>query len=120
MDDESSVLQFRDHLKDCYGGFGILVNNAGILIPFHGGPIEQFAEEAAATMKTNYFSLHQSCNILFPLLRPHARVVNISSDFGHLSEIYGTESVAVELRTKLSSDKLTGKELDLLMQNFVE
>lgn len=121
INDESSVLKLRDHLKDTYGGLDVLVNNAAILLPFKEGlPDEVFAEHAKTTMQTNYFDTQRVCKILFPILKPHARVVNLSSMLGHLTQIKGEDSVAMELKAKLSSPDLTYEELDGLMQNFVE
>lgn len=120
VDEEESVLKLRDHLKETHGGLDVLVNNAAILIRFQKGSAEEFAQQAEATMQTNYFNLSRACKILFPLLRANARVVNISSDFGHLSEVNGTSPAAAELRSKLSSSQLTNEELDELMQDFVE
>ena len=122
IDDESSVLRLRDHLKDTFGGLDVLVNNAAILIRYREDQHshEDFAEQAAATVKTDFFSLRRTCDILFPILKSHARVVNISSDFGHLSQIYGTDEPAVTLKAKLASPNLTYEELDAIMQNFIE
>ena len=53
--------------------------------------------------------------MLFPLLRPHARVVNLSSSLGHLLQIPGEL-----LRKKLSSSSLTEEELTDLLQQFVK
>ncbi len=49
-----------------------------------------------------------------------ARVVNVSSAAGHLSQINGAEPAAAELRAKFSSPQLTVKELEQLMNSFVE
>ncbi|CAM1295026.1 Uncharacterised protein r2_g424 [Pycnogonum litorale] len=43
------------------------------------------AEQAENSVKTNYFGTKNVCKELFPLLRPHARVVNLSSAGGRLS-----------------------------------
>lgn len=121
INDESSVLRLRDYLLNSYGGLDVLVNNAAILTPFRDSHSnEDFAEQARNTMQTNFFDTHRLCNILFPILRPHARVVNLSSMLGHLTQITGQDSAAVELRAKLSSDNLTYEELHKLMQSFVE
>ena len=53
--------------------------------------------------------------MLFPLLRPHARVVNVSSSAGHLLKIPGES-----LRKKLSSLSLTEEELTDLLKQFVK
>lgn len=121
INDESSVTKLRDYLVKTYGGLDVLVNNAAILFPFkEGSSAELFAEHAHSTMQTNFFDTHRLCNILFPILRPHARVVNLSSMLGHLTQISSQDSVAVELRAKLSSPDLTYEELHSLMQDFVE
>ena len=120
IDDEASVLTFRDYLKDNYGGLDVLVNNAGILIPWKGGSNEQFAEDARKTVNTNFFGTRRVSNILFPLLRPHARVVNLSSMLGHLIMINGKDQAAVDLRAKLASPELTEDELVEIMNQFVE
>ena len=48
---------------------------------------------------------------LFPLLRPGARVVAVTSNCGHLSKISGREPAAAALRSRLSSPDLTEEEL---------
>ena len=53
--------------------------------------------------------------MLFPLLRPHGRVVNLSSSAGHLLKIPGEM-----LRKKLSSSCLTEEELTDLLKQFVK
>ncbi|KAK4018857.1 hypothetical protein OUZ56_000898 [Daphnia magna] len=121
INDESSVLRLRDYLKDTYGGLDVLMNNAAILLPFKEGMSDDiFAEHACTVMQTNYFDTQRACKILFPILKPHARVVNLSSMLGHLTHIPGEDSVAVNLRAKLASPDLTYEELDSLMHNFVD
>ena len=85
--DEDSVQQLYDYLKKNYAGVDILVNNAGIA--FQPNAPESLAEQAKITLKTNYWSSKRVCETLFPLLRPGARVVNVSSSMGHLSWLVG-------------------------------
>lgn len=118
VDDEASALRFRDHLKSKYGGIDVLVNNAAIA--FKNEAPEPFSQQATETMKTNFFSTLRFCNIMFPILRPHARVVNVSSSVGHLMKISGEDDVAVELRKKLASSDLTIEELKKMIQDFVK
>lgn len=118
IDDETSVLKLRDYLKTTYGGLDVLVNNAAIA--FKVAATESFSEQATVTLRTNFFNTYHTCNILFPILKPHARVVNISSSAGHLLRIPGQDAIAVALRQKLSSTTLTYKELVKLMEDYVE
>ena len=62
-----------------------------------------------------FFSVKNTCNQLFPLLRSGARVVNVSSSCGFLHRIPDEG-----LRKKLSSDDLTYEELDGLMNEFIQ
>ena len=118
IDNESSVLQLRDYLKTTYGGLDVLINNAAIA--FKNAATEPFGEQATITLRTNFFNTYRACTILFPILKPHARIVNMSSYGGHLQIIKGDDSTAVALRNKLSSSDLTHEELIKMMQQFVE
>ena len=83
--------------------------------PFQVAAPEPVGYQAEVTIKTNYFSLLKVCNQLFPLLRPHARVVNLSSSCGHLLQI-----PSEELRKQFSDPDLTVEKLNSLMLTFVE
>ena len=76
-------------------------------------------KQAEDTIRVNYFGTLAVCHALFPLLRPHARVVHVSSSCGHLSRINGDEPKCSELKSKLSSDSLTEEKLAELMNEFV-
>lgn len=89
IDDQESVNRLRDYLKDTYNGLDILVNNAGIA--YKHASLTPFAEQAEVTLRTNYFGTLRVSEALLPLLRPGARVVNLSSMCGHLSKIPGSE-----------------------------
>uniref|UniRef100_A0A131XVV1 carbonyl reductase (NADPH) n=1 Tax=Ixodes ricinus TaxID=34613 RepID=A0A131XVV1_IXORI len=113
IDDPGSVLKLRDHLKDTYGGLDVLVNNAGIA--FKRSATEPFGEQAEVTVKTNFFSTLNVCKELFPLLRPHARVVHVSSALGMLKVLPGQE-----LKDKFRNPDITLEELCDLMNQFVQ
>lgn len=115
--DEKSVLKLRNHLKSTYGGLNVLVNNAGI---GNFEEVSSFGSQAATIMRTNFFNTYRNCDILFPILKPHARVVNIASSMGHLWMMTGQSKAAIELKETLASPKLTGEQLHKLMRNFVE
>jgi carbonyl reductase 1 len=70
--------------------------------------------QAENTLHVNVFGFLNTCHVLFPLLRPHARVVNLSSSEGHLKKIPGEL-----LRKKLSSSTLTEEQLTDLMKQFI-
>ncbi|XP_023718285.1 carbonyl reductase [NADPH] 3 isoform X2 [Cryptotermes secundus] len=110
--DQKSLETFRDFIKNEHGGIDVLVNNAAIA--YKSAATEPFGVQAENTLHVNFFSLLNTCHMLFPLLRPHARVVNLSSCEGHLKKIPGEL-----LREKLSSSTLTEEELTDLMKQFI-
>lgn len=113
IDDLQSIKRFRDFLKSSYGGLDVLVNNAGIA--YKVSSTAPFSEQAEVTVKTNFFGTLDVCKELFPLLRPHARVVNLSSVCGMLKRIPGKE-----IRERLRRPDITLEELCGLMNEFVE
>lgn len=113
IEDKSSIAKFADFLKTTHGGLDVLVNNAGFA--YKKGATEAFPEQAAVTVRINYTGTQQVCHALFPLLRPHARVVNVSSVCGFLPWIPG-----VELKKTLASATLDEAQLDKIMDQFVE
>ncbi|KAJ8707331.1 hypothetical protein PYW08_010583 [Mythimna loreyi] len=111
--DKKSLEVFRDYIKSNYGGIDILVNNAAIA--FKSNAPEPVAVQAEQTLFVNYFTLVSTCDILFPILKNGARVINLSSSAGHLSNI-----PSPALRDRLKDEKLTVGELSSLMQQYVD
>ncbi|KAK7072778.1 hypothetical protein SK128_004133 [Halocaridina rubra] len=118
VDNKDSIAKFADYIKTTYGGFDVLVNNAAMA--YKNAATEPFSEQAENTIRVNFFGTLNVCHALFPLLRPGARVSNVSSSAGHLLAIRGDEPAASELRKKFSSPTLTEDELCSLMNDFVE
>ncbi|XP_046751132.1 LOW QUALITY PROTEIN: carbonyl reductase [NADPH] 1-like [Diprion similis] len=111
--DDSSINAFKTYLNDTHGGLDILINNAGI--SFKKNATEPFPVQASETVRVNYFGLLRVSKALFPLLRPHARVVHVSSAFGRLPLIPGNE-----IRARFSNSELTEEGLNQIMRDFVE
>ncbi|XP_054713081.1 carbonyl reductase [NADPH] 1-like [Uloborus diversus] len=107
-----SIKILAEYLKKEYGGLDVLVNNAAIA--YKNADTAPFSEQAENTIKVNFFATLSVCHELFPLLRPHARVVNVTSSCGKLSFITSNE-----LRQKFLSESLTEDELCNLMNQFV-
>ena len=110
IDDEKSVEACRDFLLKEYGGLDVLVNNAGIIIIESDKTPVEIAREVIGI---NYFATSRVCDILFPILRPGARVVNLSSGAGMLMLITSEEK-----RAKLSKSDLTRADIDEVANEF--
>lgn len=113
VNNKESIIALKNFIKEKHGGLDVLVNNAGIA--FKHDATDPVGVQAEVTLGTNYFALVDTCQELFTLLRPHARVVNLSSSAGHLLRIPGEE-----LRQKLLNPDLTVEGLSQLMQSFVK
>ncbi|XP_068621428.1 carbonyl reductase [NADPH] 3-like [Battus philenor] len=106
--DRSSVARFRDHLKQQHGGIDILINNAAIA---NSVELYNSYEENKEIVEINYKSILLMQEYIFPLVRNNGRILNISSDCGHLSN----------LRNKYWIDRLSDKNLTMQdINEFVE
>ncbi|XP_048201846.1 carbonyl reductase [NADPH] 3 [Perognathus longimembris pacificus] len=114
IDDVRSIRALRDFLRREYGGLNVLVNNAGIA--FEMDDPTPFDVQAERTLKTNFFATRNVCMELLPIVKPHGRVVNISSFQGSKA----LENCSEELQEKFRCDTLTEQDLVDLMKKFVE
>ncbi|XP_046392020.1 carbonyl reductase [NADPH] 3-like [Ischnura elegans] len=113
-----TVVAFKEHIVKTHGGIDVLVNNAAIA--FKHDAKEPFGQQAEVTVRVNFTSVLNTCHVLFSILRPGARVVNLSSCCGHLFKINGEEPHASKLRERFASPSLTEDELCALMEEFVK
>lgn len=118
IDSLESIRGARKFLEETHGGIDILVNNAAIA--YKNDATESFGEQAENTVRVNFIGTLNACRELFPLLRKHARVVNVSSSAGHLLKINGQEPAAGELRRKFSADDATEEQIIDLANNFIK
>ncbi|CAF1324875.1 unnamed protein product [Didymodactylos carnosus] len=107
-----SIKRFADHIQRTHGGLDVLVNNAAIA--FKNADPTPFGEQAEITIRTNFFGTMNVCNALFPLLRPHARVVNVSSRAGMLESIRN-----LEIRRLLASSDTTVQLIADIVNDFI-
>jgi carbonyl reductase 1 len=114
INDQSSIEVFRDFIKNKYGGLDVLVNNAGMA--YKQASTAPLGEQAEVTIKTNYFGTIAVSDAFFPLLRPHARVVNVSS----MASSYYIRKCGPELQAKFMNPNITRDELTNQMNAFVQ
>ncbi len=78
IDNEASIVTFKEYLLGNYpDGIDILINNAGVNNA--NDPTGVHAEEIT---RINFLGTLNLTNELFPLLKVHGRVVNVSSAAG--------------------------------------
>ncbi|KAM8814493.1 carbonyl reductase [NADPH] 3 [Rhynchonycteris naso] len=114
IDDLQSIRALRDFLLKEYRGLNVLVNNAGIA--FKIDDPTPFDVQAEITLKTNFFATRNVCTELLPIIKPHGRVVNISS----LQGSNALENCSEALQEKFRCEALTEEDLVDLMRKFVE
>lgn len=93
--DAVSVEQAARSIADEISALDVLVNNAGTFEEEWGTPPSELsAQEIQQTFNTNVYGPLAVIQAFLPLLRhsPAARIVNISSDMGSLSNINNPES----------------------------
>ncbi|CAF1231925.1 unnamed protein product [Rotaria sp. Silwood1] len=108
-----SIHRLAEHIKRTHGGLDILINNAAIA--FKTNDITPFGDQAEITAQTNFFGTINVCNALFPLLRDHARIVNVSSRAGMLDSIKNPE-----IRQNLIAHTATIESVSDILNDFIK
>jgi len=116
IEDEDSIEWLASSLSRRHGGIDCLVNNAGISYSSSSDADDKsIIEQAEHTIDVNFFGTLNVCKNLFPLLRKHGRVVNVSSQAGHMA----FSRMSASLRARFSSLHLTQGDLSDLMNEFL-
>ncbi|KAK3099682.1 hypothetical protein FSP39_007957 [Pinctada imbricata] len=111
--DKASIERLRAFLKSKYGGLDVLINNAGIA--FKQDTTAPFSEQAEVSIRTNYTGTLDVCTALFPLLRPHARVVNVSS----LGSRMSIKKCSPEVKAKFTAPDVTIEQCTSYLDDFI-
>jgi NAD(P)-dependent dehydrogenase (short-subunit alcohol dehydrogenase family) len=86
-----SAVALRDFLESTFGHLDVLINNAGIISDDDGSGLEVKLSTVRTTLETNTLAPLQLSQTLIPLLKRSraARIVNMSSGMGALSDMGG-------------------------------
>ena len=86
-----SVAALRDFLERTFGHLDVLINNAGIIMDEDASGLEVKLSTVRATLETNTLAPLHLAQTLAPLLKRGraARIVNMSSGMGALSDLEG-------------------------------
>ncbi|XP_061724034.1 carbonyl reductase [NADPH] 3-like [Cydia pomonella] len=96
-----SVKKCAAYLKLKHGGLDILINNAGVITEDWE---KTTYEDAVRVITTNYYAILTIQEHFFPILNQNARVINISSDCGHISNLKNKEWIATLTKKDLKKD----------------
>lgn len=112
IDSSASIETLKRHIVDSYGGVDVLVNNAAIA--YKRKSTAPFLEQATVTLKTNFTGTLNISKAFIPIVRPHGRIVNVSSTACSLGKLQK------HWQDRFSSPSLTERELVDLMDQFVK
>lgn len=111
--DRESIIRLRDHIKERYGGIDILINNAGVANT--DALYSNSYEESKSIVDINYYSILTIEKLLFPLVRDNGRILNISSDCGHLSNVRNEDWIK-----RLSKKDLNENDINEFVNWYLE
>ena len=93
----ASARMIREYIQDKYGGIDALVCNAGAIFP-KDTPLS-LHRQAELSIMTNVRGSIEMCKLFKPLMRPHGRIVILSSELGLLSSLSPSLRKAIDLET---------------------
>lgn len=108
-----SIANLSQNIKQKYGGFDILVNNAAT------ADYGNSYEEQKLVLQANYWGVKNVTRGLLPLLRPSssgARIINVSSHLGMLERI--KNATLVQQLSDIGN--LSEEKIDSFVQQFLE
>jgi len=119
---EDTLQDLKEFIQKKYGHLDVLVNNAGIFLDPNPNkpessifkvPLETFRQ----TMETNVYGPLLLIRALVPLMKPGARIINVASGAGQLTEMcgrfpaYRTSKTALNALTRIFAYELQDREI---------
>lgn len=106
-----SIAAIKQHILQRYGGIDLLVNNAAIA--FRAGSTVPFVDKANETVGINFTGTLNLSRAFFPFLRPHARIVMVSSGVSDISLL------EKHLQERFMSPNVTEDDVVELLDEFL-
>ncbi|XP_066301436.1 carbonyl reductase [NADPH] 1-like [Branchiostoma lanceolatum] len=111
---EQSMQALKQHLQDKHGGLDVLVNNAGFA--YKGADTTPFGTQAVDSVGINFLGTMALSKALLPIIRPHGRVVNVSSQVSQMA----MKKCSAELQARFRDRSIQEEELVTLLNKFIE
>lgn len=112
-----SIQQASDTLNEKYGRLDVLINNAGVYLDENEKLLDMDPTILEKTMETNFFGVYHVIRSFIPLMQKqgYGRIINISSEYGTISEMsspgvgaYKLSKFALNGLTQLVAAELKG------------
>ena len=107
-----SVKSIAQHIFNGYGGVDVLVNNAAIAYKAESTIL--FVDQARETVDINFTGTLQVSRAFIPMIRPHGRIVNVSSAVSSLSLLHE------HLQERFMKPSVSEHDVIALMDEFLE
>jgi len=95
IEDADSIQALYDQIMIKYGGVDILINNAGVMML--DSEKRPFNEKVDMTMNINFTSTKRMTEKFFPAMKPHGRMVMVSSEAGSIGSSLCSDDVRANL-----------------------
>ncbi|MEH7491192.1 SDR family NAD(P)-dependent oxidoreductase [Neobacillus niacini] len=89
VDNQESISQAAITVNKCFGSLDVLINNAGVYLDKNGKLWTMDPGILEKTMATNFFGVYHVIRSFIPLMEKqgYGRIINVSSEYGAMSEI---------------------------------
>lgn len=89
VDNQESINQAAITVNKCFGRLDVLINNAGVYLDKNEKLLAMDPDILEKTMATNFFGVYHVIRSFIPLMEKqgYGRIINISSEYGAMSEM---------------------------------
>jgi NAD(P)-dependent dehydrogenase (short-subunit alcohol dehydrogenase family) len=89
VDNQDSIRQAANTINEKYGRLDVLINNAGVYLDENKKLLNMRPSILEKTMATNFFGAYHVISSFFPFMEKqgYGRIINVSSEYGALSEM---------------------------------
>ncbi|WP_144549476.1 SDR family oxidoreductase [Bacillus sp. X1(2014)] len=117
VDDQESIRQAAITVNERYGRLDVLINNAGVYLDENKKLVAMDPSILERTMATNFFGAYHVIRSFIPIMEEqgYGRIINVSSEFGALSEMsypgvgaYKLSKLALNGLTQLIAAEING------------